>query len=230
MRRSTARTRIRWPGGGLCTASLSDKPGIITDDTTEITTSGQAEITGAPPYTEDPSIGDETFTQFGGLSWAELTAMASRTLPGGSINGTGPSLAGGECNTSDPFNWGDPDNPSSPCGSYFPIIHIQGDATIQSGGIGQGILLVDGTLDLRGNFAFYGIVIVQGSLDTQGNGNRVIGGVFAANASLDTQALVGGSVVQNSTCAVTRATENNAALNRARPLAQRSWVDLSLVQ
>ena len=44
---------------------------------------------------------------------------------------------------------------------------------MQSGGVGQGILLVDGTLDLRGNFVFYGLIIVQGSFETQGSGNRV---------------------------------------------------------
>ncbi len=140
------------------------------------------------------------------------------------------SLVDGECNTSDPYNWGDPLNPTAPCGSYFPIIYVAGSARMQSGGVGQGILLVEGDLDLRGNFAFYGIVIVQGSFATQGSGNRIIGGVSAGNASLDNQAMIGGSVVQNSTCTVTRAIQNNATLNRARPLAQRSWVDLSLVQ
>ena len=110
------------------------------------------------------------------------------------------------------------------------MIHVQGDLRIQSGGVGQGILLVDGTLDLRGNFAFYGLIIVQGNFGTQGSGNRVIGGILAGNASLQTQSLVGGSVVQTSTCALRRAIENNPVLTRPRPLAERSWVDLSLVR
>ena len=215
---------------GLCSGSFSNRPGIITDDTSRITTVGQAAITGAPAYSEDPSIAESTFTDFGGLTWAELTGMASKIVPGGNINGTGPSLVSGACNTSDLYNWGDPENPSNPCGSYAPIIHVQGDARMQSAGVGQGILLVDGDLDLRGNYVFYGLIIVQGTLETQGNGNRVMGGVFAGNATLANQAVDGGSVIQNSTCAVTRAIENNAALNRARPLAERSWVDLSLVQ
>ena len=81
-------------------------------------------------------------------------------------------------------------------------------------------------LDLRGNFVFHGIVIVQGSVATQSSGNRIYGGVMASNASFDAQALVGGSVVTNSTCAVSRAILNSAA-TRVRPLAARSWVDLS---
>lgn len=93
--------------------------------------------------------------------------------------------------------------------------------------MGQGILLVDVDLDLRGNFQFNGVIIVQGDFETQGSGNRVLGGVMAANASLENQTLNGGSEVQTSTCAVSRAILNNASLTRPRPLARRSWMDLS---
>ena len=64
-------------------------------------------------------------------------------------------------------------------------------------------------------------------METQGSGNRVWGGVMAGNADFDTQALTGGSVVTNSTCAVRRAIKENSSLTRVRPLAARSWVDLS---
>ena len=95
--------------------------------------------------------------------------------------------------------------------------------------MGQGVLLVDGDLDLRGDFAFYGIIIVQGRMRTQGQGNRVYGGVLAGNADFDTQAITGGSVVTTSTCAVSRAVSESASLTRARPLHARSWVDLSAI-
>ena len=124
-------------------------------------------------------------------------------------------------------NWGDPLNPTAPCGDYFPIIHVTGNARIQSGGTGQGILLVDGNLDLRGSFVFYGVVIVQGIFLTQGTGNHVSGGVLAGNADLDNETLTGSSEIQNSTCAVSRAILNNSSLNRPRTLDIRSWVDLS---
>jgi hypothetical protein len=88
---------------------------------------------------------------------------------------------------------------------------------------------VDGDLELRGNFVFYGIIIVQGSMGTQGQGNRVFGGVMASNATFDSQALVGGSVVTNSTCAINRVIRENSSLTRVRPLAARSWVDLSAI-
>lgn len=95
---------------------------------------------------------------------------------------------------------------------------------------GRVVLLVDGDLDLRGNFIFYGVVIVQGEFETQGNGNRVYGGVIAGNEDFEEQALAGGSIIQHSGCAVSRAVSNNSSLVRVRPLVERSWVDLSSVR
>ncbi len=223
------------PGGwgGYCTGSR-DKPGIVTNDTTILGTVGHADITGTPAYVQDSSIVDSTFTTFGNLTWDQLVEVAKAdgkdvTGLGGTINNTWPDSVGSVCKTSTLTNWGDPYHPSGACGGYFPLIYHGGSVTIQSGGIGQGILLVDGDLDLRGNFEFYGIVIVQGALGVQGSGNRVFGGVMASNADFDPESLVGGSVVNNSTCAVQRAILNNSALSRARPLQSRSWIDLSSV-
>ena len=219
--------------GGLCPGPLEDKPGILTDNASQVTIVGGApEVTGLPPIAEDPSISDATFTEFGDMEWDELTAMANITLSGGNINTTGPdSTAAGECRAGQAFptNWGNPENPGAACWDWFPVIHVTGDANIQSGGVGQGVLLVDRDLDMRGNFAFYGIVIVQGEVGTQGSGNRVYGGLMASNADFDDQSLVGGSVVTNSTCAVSRAILNNSGLTRVRPLVARSWVDLSAI-
>ncbi len=217
--------------GSVCLGGLENKPGILTDDSSQVSTQGAAELTGVPPVAEDTTIADSTFTQFGDLEWNEFTGMADIVLSGGNINNTAPDSIGGVCRTGQAFpsNWGNPENPGAACSLWFPIIHIAGSANIQSGGVGQGVLLVDGDLDLRGNFVFHGIIIVQGSMGTQGSGNRVYGGVMASNALFDSQSLVGGSVVTNSTCAVSRALLNNRSLTRARPLASRSWVDLSAI-
>ena len=189
--------------GGLCTSSLEDKPGILTDDATAVTTTGSGEVTGAP---------------------------ADKSLAGGSFGSVGPVLTGsGECDEGESLNWGDPESPGSPCAGYFPLIHVTGDALMQGGGSGQGILLVDGDLSLRGGFTFYGVIIVQGSFDTQGSGNRIYGGVLASNADFVNQSLTGGSVIQYSSCAVQRAVENSRGLTRARPLTRRSWIDLSAI-
>lgn len=213
--------------GGFCSWPDQDKAGLLVDDIDNVTTQGASELTGSPAVAEDPAMTDSMFTQFGEMSWDDLVAVADLTVPTGTINGTGPEVVSGACSTSVLTNWGDPLNPTAPCGSYFPVIHVPGDASMQSGGVGQGVLLVDGDLELRGDFVFHGVIIVQGTFKTQGNGNRVLGGVLAGNASLNAQTVTGGSVIQNSTCAVTRAILESASLNRPRPLEIRSWVDLS---
>src|SRR5260370_35493305 len=79
--------------------------------------------------------------------------------------------AAGACSQPVLTNWGDPLNPTAPCGNYMPIIHITGSATI-NGQQGQGILLVDGNLSVYGGFQFYGITIVKGSLITAGGASN----------------------------------------------------------
>lgn len=222
--------------GPYCTAfATNDTTGVLTNDTSLIGTSGLGALAGNPPYDQDSTIVDSTFTTFGNMDWAQLTALAQAegkniTSVGTTINGTGPVLTGtGRCDESVLTNWGDT-IPTAPCGSYFPLIYHGGPSLrIQSGGQGQGILLVDGTLDLRGGFLFYGIIIVQGDFETQGSGNRIIGAVMASNGLLDEQSITGGSEITYSRCTVQRAILNNASLSRARPLAQRSWVDLTAV-
>jgi hypothetical protein len=221
--------------GGYCQSGLDDKPGLMHDGSGTVELSGGASMDGEPADSTDTTISDETFNQFGPYSWEELTALADIVVPGGTINGTGPTLNGaGECDKTNDYNWGRPaqvgdSDPPPPCTDYFPIIHVTDHAMIQSGGVGQGILLVDGNLDLRGDFVFYGIIIVQGSFETQGGGNRVMGGVMAANADIDNQQYSGSSVIQSSSCAVERAILN-APITRPRPLGRRSWVDVSAIR
>ncbi len=222
------RDPLAWSNQGLCSGDLEDKPGILIDDTSGVSSKGKGEITGAPALVEDTTLSDSTFTQFGQFSWEDLVALADVRLPSGTINGTAPTVdLNGACDTSNPLNWGEPWSNVSACQSYFPIIHVDGTVTIQSAGRGQGLLLVEGDLDLRGGFEFYGVVIVKGNFETQGNGNKVFGAAMASNADFQDQTLVGGSVTQWSSCAVERMKQNLSSLSRVRPLEERSWVDLS---
>ena len=221
--------------GPYCTGiPTNDTTGVLTNDTSLIGTVGKGAVLGTPAYDQDSTIVDSTFTNFGDMDWAELTALAALegkdvTSLAPTINGTGPdTTVTGRCNEATLTNWGDT-LPTAACGAYFPLIYAGTSIRIQSGGIGQGILLVDGNLELRGSFLFYGIIIVQGNFETQGNGNRIIGAVMASNGLLDDQSITGGSEVTYSRCAVQRSILNNASLSRARPVAQRSWVDLTAV-
>ena len=137
------------------------------------------------------------------------------------------------------------------CQDYFPLVHARGDLRIQGNSRGQGILIVgtinydgdgnitsmEGDLAVAGNFTFNGIIIVLGAFETlAGASPRVTGGVMAANdltlgctGSACVENLLGGSIVQYSSCAMQQAILNSAHLAKARPFEQRSWVDLSNV-
>jgi hypothetical protein len=109
------------------------------------------------------------------------------------------------------------------CQSYFPIIYRNGNLRVQDGR-GQGVLLVEGNFEVRGNFEFNGIVIVRGELSTQGTGNKITGAVLAQNAELgDETTIIGNPVINYSACAVERALVGNASL---KPLVERSWAQL----
>lgn len=223
--------------GGLCDDPPTDKPGILIDDSTAVERNGGAhEIDGQPAVEEDPDLTADDLLDFGGVTWDELASMADHVFPSTTtVNNTAPSLdVDGNCDRSDRNNWGDPENPSAECGNFFPIIYAGQDLKLNSSSSGQGIMLVEGNVEFKGGFEFYGVVIAKGSFVTAGTGGHVNGGVIATNASIhedddgdDESEVTGNAVVTNATCAAQRAIENNSSLTRPRPLAQRSWVDLT---
>jgi hypothetical protein len=152
----------------------------------------------------------------------DLTGLANKIIGPGTYK-VEPTFAGADCSLNDQTNWGDPLNPAGPCGSYFPVIYATGDITV-NGVQGQGVLLVDGNLDVQGGFEFYGPVIVRGALSTQGTGGHFNGGVIAANVDLDQSSVLGDAMVTYSSCAVARAV--NGAASGAK-LKERSWVNLN---
>lgn len=214
----------------VCDAgSMEDMPGILIDDTDNIRVSGKLRARGNPTLAEDAGITIESLLSFGEMGWEDLVALAtpSHTFSPQTLNGLGPSVrADGSCNESDAGNWGAPNDTSSPCFNFFPIIYAKDDLKITTGS-GQGILLVEGDLSVQGNFTFYGPVIVRGTLNTTGTGGHFNGGVIAANVDLDTSTVLGNAIVNYSSCAVSRAILNNSSLSQAKLLAERSWVDLS---
>lgn len=221
---------------GLCDpADLTDKSGILIDDTTNIEYSGNKyDVDGDPPVAEDPDLTIDKLLQFGDLTFDDLVKFASIEFTSSeTITNTQPDsmLVDGEwvCDRSGKYNWGDPLDPGAVCGNYFPIIYAHQGLKINSSSAGQGILLIEGDLHLQGGFQFYGPVIVKGILSTAGTGGHINGGVIAANVNLDTSTVLGNALVQFSSCSVNRAVMNNDDLTRMRPLAQRSWVDLSNV-
>jgi len=210
-----------WVG---CPALLPALPGIQMPDSSLLSTSGCGGLNcvqGDPKIDEDPTINDSTLTTFGDATFDDWEAFATKRITGGTRK-IEPSLTGTNCNTADPNNWGRPLAPLLPCGGYFPIVWVDGNLTI-NGVQGQGVLLVNGNLDVQGGFEFYGPVLVKGTLSTQGTGGHFNGGVVAANVDLEQNTVLGNAVINFSSCALAKALQNSAP---AAPLRSRSWANL----
>lgn len=216
------------PSGWNCPAIGAPMPGVAINDPNLITFSGCNNgscVSGSPQILQTPLANlDDTYFKYGDVQWAELTAAANKTYSGGqTVNGIGPVTTGGACNTAVQSNWGDPGtNRTTPCATHFPVIYSQGDLKI-TGGRGQGILLVDGDLEVQGGFMFYGPVIVKGHLKTAGTGGHFNGGVMAANVDLEQNTVLGNAVVNFSRCAIYQATINSAVPQK---MMERAWVDM----
>src|SRR6185436_4875736 len=202
-----------WPSCGTVGPNLA---GIRADAGNTVSTSGNATIIGSPPIMIDPTVSDSTFSRFGDVTYSQLAARANITLPGQNFsNSIGPVVANGQCNTAVLTNWGDGANHNGQCGSYFPIIHITGDANI-NGDQGQGILLVDGDLSVQGSFQWFGVVIVQGTLKTAGGGNtdaHFWGATLVHDSvTFGTNQLSGHANINYSSCALLRVLENTSTV------------------
>lgn len=210
------------PGWPACVSP--DLAGIRTNEV--VIQNGGPQIYGAPPKVEhDAGVVDSIFT----VPFDALQPMANIVLPPGTYNSMAPSVTGSPvaCNKSSQTNWGEPHRgPGSvaPCYSYFPVIYTPGDLHL-TGGWGQGILLVEGNLQMQGGFEFTGIVIVKGEVQTTANSSKVTGAILARNVDLGDITSFGGTpVVAYSRCAVEAALRGSA---RAFPLAGRGWAQVN---
>jgi hypothetical protein len=219
------------PAGWSSCSGTADVAGIaMSDTTTGLKLPGcsvsKSCVDGNPKFVQTLAAADTaTYFVYGNSTYQQLAAAANKTVAAGvTLNGIGPSVLNGVCQTGVANNWGDPNraSPAGKCEAYYPIVHGLGDMHI-TGGAGQGILLVDGDLDMSGGFTYTGIIVVRGSLTSTGTGAHVTGGVMAANISLDQNTVLGNSTIQYSSCAIKKVMQGSAYL---KPVKQRAWVDL----
>ena len=178
---------------------------------------------------------DKTYIQYGSENWETLKGNADIKLPGSWSGSIAPALktdGSGKCDKTKQTNWGQYDhtnpttNPFKDCITYYPIIYVDGDLTV-NGGSGQGILMINGDLRLNGGFEFNGLVIVRDDL-FKANGNATInGGIMVGNAKIgeaeDGSNITGTFTVAYSKCAIENALRASAILV---PVKQRAWAEL----
>ena len=188
-----------WSANGMCGGPSNDKPGLIVNDINNLDLNHDTYIDGTPAVVEDIGLGEQTFDNYGGLSWQQVKDLRTTTIgtPGdqeryrwGGDPATGdpsdyfgPRYIGSSCDTSAPLNFGSPD-PTSDCYDFFPIILAQGEIEIINGGYMQGIVILeenpDGTgseFELYSNVVFAGIIIGKGCVEIEA-GAMFYGAIF----------------------------------------------------
>jgi hypothetical protein len=223
----TDQTPTGWTG---CGPTDSTRAGVRTQTNNTVSTNGHPTVTGNPPVLKDPTLTDSSFSVYGDVTYAQLASQADVTLPAQNFSNTiAPAVSGSTCNKNVLTNWGSPTDPTGPCGQYFPIIRITGTNAIIKGQEGQGILLVDGSLNVQGGLQFFGVVMIKGSLKTAGGGGtpaHIWGAVIVQDTvslSDTTNTISGNANILYSKCAITKAL-NKAAV--ASMMRSRGWVQL----
>lgn len=177
-------------------------------------------------YADPASADSNTYVRFGTESWASLVAGADATIPGGQYSPE-PAGTATTCDYSVGNNWGEPLRGAGAilgCKDYFPIIYSTSSLHL-SHGRGQGVLLVNGDVQLNGNFQWYGLIIARDDI-IKGNGTFDLwGSIMSRNANVQDNgsSITGNSNFQWSKCAVESALRGSAILTRTR---ERSWVQL----
>jgi hypothetical protein len=163
-----------------------------------------------------------TLLRFGQFDWAALAEAATARLTPGMVSPS-PRSTDQECDTTAPENWGEPiKSNGGACTSYYAIVHVRGDLIVD-GGRGQGMLIVDGDLTLRGGFEFYGVVLVRGALRSGSGGARISGAVTLA-AHGESASSLGSIGIDFSRCAARKALLGVAS---PIPIVQRSWYEIN---
>lgn len=210
-------------GWTSCNATEPETPGLGVTSRADVTELGfRHAIDGDPPIREDPTLDATTLSDFGAMTFDDLFATATKILPPGQHDRIRPATSSGECVTADPVNWGDPLNPTMPCGDYFPVVGVAGNLVLKTGQ-GQGMLMVDGDLAIEGRMEFYGLVIVSGTLTTSGTGSKFNGSVVVINENNQLTDLAGDASFSYSSCALEKAF---AAIGKGAPMRERGWVQL----
>jgi hypothetical protein len=217
------------PAGWTNCGALSPTVPAVTVPPGATVNSTPANFASTPAIGYDSAAADSnTYVRYGSESWNTLTANADITLPGG-VYGANifPVGTATTCDKSVKFNWGEPYRPGTVAGcyNYFPIIYTQGSVHLDGDGYGQGILLVNGDLEINGMFEFYGIIIVRDDV-LKGNGTaKIHGAVFAGNLTLSDPLswMTGNNDIFYSRCAVENALSGSAILVR---VTQRHWAQI----
>ena len=213
------------PGWIGCDATAANKAAVVAPPAATVSIQKPSNAIGTPQVLRDSLAADSaTYIRYGDENWNTLVAQASITITSDPA-GAQPVAVNGVCARS-PTNWGEPNRDAgsvAACYNYFPIIYSTGTLHLNNGR-GQGILLVNGDLQINGNFTWSGLIVVRDDFD-KGNGNATVyGALMARDATIQDNSFVqGNTTYAYSQCALDRALRGSAQVVQAR---ERAWAEL----
>jgi hypothetical protein len=214
-----------------CTSG-ANQAGIRSASTTGAGTQDLDNLFGSPAQvSNDPTVTTDFFNIFGDVTFDELKKNADIVVSSSQPQQPAPTLltvSPFRCNIADWNNWGEPERTAGyvkACSTYFPIIYASGSQLkLSSGSRGQGLLLIEGDLEIVGGFEFSGLIVAKGGIKISGTGNKITGALLAQDVDLgDQNSISGNTTLQYSSCALNKAIQGSAF---AEPLAFRSWAQL----
>ena len=218
-------------GGSATPACTGDVPadvaGIIVPDTllacgATCTGGVPAGVMGTPPVSTSAVLTSDS-SAAPGDSLTTMLARRASVVFGGGAYAPRPSTSDAQCDTADPLNWGDPDG-AGVCADFYRIVHIRGDAVLGAGSVGQGMLLVEGSLRVDAGARFAGVVIAQNDIEVRGAGATISGVAFAMDRDrVGGSQIADGGAVRFASCVARRAALGVAHLART---PGRWWAEL----
>lgn len=213
---------------GSCEASSAD---VVLTPTAALAIDADIPPGSQPSILRDSAAADSSlYLRIADAWWSELVPRADIRLAADAHITPTPMIVGGQCNTRD-TNWGDPGGTIAECAARAPLVYAAGDLTID-GGVGQGVLLVDGHLAIAGSFTFSGQIVARHGIETLADNIAISGAVYAWRASSDANVshaittdvrLTHATTLRSSGC---DAQYGVASWLRPRSVRERAWSEL----
>src|SRR6478735_8659137 len=173
-------------------ATGADQAGVRSASQTGAASADQDNLFGAPKeVANDPTVTNDFFNIFGDVTFDELKKNADIVVSATTPQHPAPTLLAAapfRCNVGDWNNWGEPERTAGyikACSTYYPIIYASGSQLKMSGGArGQGLLLIEGDLEITGNFEFSGLIVAKGGIKINGTGNKITGALLAQDVDI----------------------------------------------
>ena len=205
-----------------------DAAGVLAPDSTSVcgeTCTGEAPtgVSGSPPVAASASVSsDSTVARPTQVLYTLLAGRATAVLAGGTIIAR-PVESNGVCDATIVTNWGDPDGTTS-CAHHFPVVVSRGSVVLAAGSVGQGVLLVDGDLELEPGARFAGVVVVTDDITLRGPNSELVGVAVAGDGDrAGGSRVVDGGAIRFASCAARVAALGAAQVGRT---PERWWSEL----